>query len=88
MLNKPALLPILKEEWLPVGDETHRSTLPSLLVFSQIFVIVQATSFVLGWLPVAEGVPRPVRVPEGRISVSTWTQADWKLDPQAVPFKV
>lgn len=85
---KAALLPVLKEEWPPAGDETQGATLPSLLVLSQTFVIVQATSFVLGWLPVAAGVPGPVRVPRGRISVSTWMQADWKLDPQAVAFKV
>lgn len=40
------------------------------------------------WFPVAEGVPKPVGVPKGRISVSTYIQADWKPGPQATMFNV
>lgn len=33
------------------------------------------------WLPVVEGVPPSVTVPKGSMSVSTWIQADWKVEP-------
>lgn len=44
--------------------------------------------FHISWLPWVEGIPRPVSVPKGKISVSTWIHADWKLDPQAAALKL
>lgn len=35
-----------------------------------------------------EGVLRPASVPKGRTSISTFHQADWKLDPRVAAFKV
>lgn len=32
-------------------------------------------------------MPGPVNVPKGRISFSTWVQADWKLDPQVAALR-
>lgn len=39
------------------------------------------------WLPICEGVPRPISVPKQRISLRIQIAADWRPDPQAVPFK-
>ena len=33
-----------------------------------------------------EGESGPVRIPQGRVSVSVELQADWKPDPQAAAF--
>lgn len=33
-------------------------------------------------------MPRPVSVPRGGISFSTWIKADWKPDPQGAAFKL
>lgn len=40
------------------------------------------------WLPVVEGIPRPVSVPKGWILLSTQIQVDWKPDPRVAALKV
>ena len=48
-----------------------------MLSFFPIFCYCQSRFFYFQWLPVFEGVPRPLSVQQGRISVKTQIQADW-----------
>lgn len=73
-------------EWPQVGGESLQSAWTEFPVVSETFAIEQASFFVLSSFS-SWGCPRPVSVPKGSTTVSTWMRADWKLDPRVAAGK-
>ena len=85
---KQSPFPVLVESSCVEMNPIIQPSLSSRLSLKSFHCVNCLFLLLFQWLPVVEGVSKPVIALKQRISVSTEMQVDCKRDPQAAAFKV